>query len=101
MLSAKGSGNNRFYVMALNDSSMSTSYKSAMSYGGNGWRIPEANEWAAFGSKYSLSHNYWSSTKCGSGYTNNDVWFASFSGNGIFVADTSYDKMYVRLCTTF
>lgn len=101
VLATNGTGNDRFYVMALNDSSMSTSYKSAMSYGGNGWRIPEANEWAAFGSKYSLSHNYWSSTKCGSGYTNNDVWFASFSGNGIFVADTSEDKMYVRLCTTF
>ena len=49
VLIPNGSGNTRFYVMALNDvSSSSCTYDQAMQKEQNGWNVPSNEIWAAF-----------------------------------------------------
>ena len=101
-----GSGNARFYVMALSDYNNGASYTFSSIAGltSGGWSLPDRNEWAAFGkelnidmysdySKYGLKNEYWTSK------VNYTAWFhmgcicKSFSSEPI--------KLYVRLARKF
>ena len=81
VLSATGSGNARFYVMALSDydggetyifNSPTYTFDDAKGITSGEWSVPTVNEWAAFGgqlgittsnySGYGLKIEYWSST---------------------------------------
>lgn len=115
VLSAKGSGNNRFYVMALSDVGNDTySWSEGKDLESNGWIMPEKNEWAAFLGNLKISESnykscglkgeYWSSTKADDSF----VWTAQFTAvenyNGYFVK-TLYKYYYyrrsVRFCKKF
>ena len=115
VLSAKGSGNNRFYVMALSDVGNDTySWSEGKELESNGWIMPEKNEWAAFLGNLKISESnykscglkgeYWSSTKA----DDSSVWTAQFTAvenyNGYFVK-TLYKYYYyrrsVRFCKKF
>ena len=115
VLSAKGSGNNRFYVMALSDVGNDTySLSEGKDLESNGWIMPEKNEWAAFLGNLKISESnykscglkgeYWSSTKA----DDSSVWTAQFTAvenyNGYFVK-TLYKYYYyrrsVRFCKKF
>ena len=115
VLSAKGSGNNRFYVMALSDVGNDTySWSEGKGLESNGWIMPERNEWAAFLGNLKISESnykscglkgeYWSSTKADDSF----VWTAQFTAvenyNGYFVKTLykyDYDRRSVRFCKKF
>ena len=115
VLSAKGSGNNRFYVMALSDVGNDTySWSEGKGLESNGWIIPERNEWAAFLGNLKISESnykscglkgeYWSSTKADDSF----VWTAQFTAvenyNGYFVKTLykyDYYRRSVRFCKKF
>ena len=108
VLSPMGSGNARFYAMALNDVSSSTyTYEDAQKQESNGWYVPSRNVWAAFGGQlkvesnynsYGLKSDYWTSTlkegATGSAWVIcfNDYWLAK---------DIISSRNYVRLYRTF
>jgi len=108
VLSARGSGNARFNVMALSDYNNSATYTftNAKSITSGEWRVPTRIEWAAFGgelgittsnySGYGLKATYWSSSagNYGIGY------YVSFS-YGTFDNDIGYNHYPVRLARTF
>ena len=108
VLSPKNSGNDRFYVMALNDVNSNTySYADAQNLASNGWVVPNTNEWFAFGGKmsittsnyssYGLKSAYWSSEKGPAGIVAYYVDFKQAEIIGYYVS-TKYN---VRLCKTF
>ena len=115
VLSAKGSGNNRFYVMALSDVGNDTySWSEGKGLESNGWIMPERNEWAAFLGNLKISESnykscglkgeYWSSTKA----DDSSVWTAQFTAvenyNGYFVKTLykyDYYRRSVRFCKKF
>ena len=114
VLSAKGSGNNRFYVMALSDVGNDTYlWSEGKELESNGWIMPERNEWAAFLGNLKISESnykscglkgeYWSSTKVDDSF----VWTVQFTAvenyNGYF-CKTLYKYYYgrpVRFCKKF
>ena len=114
VLSAKGSGNNRFYVMALSDVGNDTYlWSEGKELESNGWIMPERNEWAAFLGNLKISESnykscglrgeYWSSTKVDDSF----VWVAQFTAvenyNGYF-CKALYKYYYgrpVRFCKKF
>ena len=114
VLSAKGSGNNRFYVMALSDVGNDTYlWSEGKELESNGWIMPERNEWAAFLGNLKISESnykscglkgeYWSSTKADDSF----VWVAQFTAvenyNGYF-CKALYKYYYgrsVRFCKKF
>ena len=76
VLAPVGSGNNRFYVMALNDiggtvNGTSYNYEDAQTLSASNWIVPSKNEWAAFAGElkitslnypdFKISDMYWSS----------------------------------------
>ena len=115
VLSAKGSGNNRFYVMALSDVGNDTYlWSEGKELESNGWIMPERNEWAAFLGNLKISESnykscglkgeYWSSTKADDSF----VWTAQFTAvenyNGYFVKTLykyDYYRRSVRFCKKF
>ena len=115
VLSAKGSGNNRFYVMALSDVGNDTySWSEGKGLESKGWIMPERNEWAAFLGNLKISESnykscglkgeYWSSTKADDSL----VWTAQFTTvenyNGYFVKTLykyDYYRRSVRFCKKF
>ena len=108
VLSARGSGNARFNVMALSDYNNSATYTftNAKSITSGEWRVPTKIEWAAFGgelgittsnySGYGLKATYWSS----SAYINSGGYCVGFS-TGTFVNGNSYYLYPLRLARTF
>ena len=114
VLSAKGSGNNRFYVMDLSDVGNDTYlWSEGKELESNGWIMPERNEWAAFLGNLKISESnykscglkgeYWSSTKADDSF----VWVAQFTAvenyNGYF-CKALYKYYYgrsVRFCKKF
>ena len=114
VLSAKGYGNNRFYVMALSDVGNDTYlWSEGKELESNGWIMPERNEWAAFLGNLKISESnykscglkgeYWSSTKADDSF----VWVAQFTAvenyNGYF-CKALYKYYYgrsVRFCKKF
>ena len=106
VLSARGSGNARFNVMALSDYNNSATYTftNAKSITSGEWRVPTNNEWAAFGgqlgittsnySGYGLKATYWSSS---ANYFNFGC-YVNFSTGTI---DSNYGQYPVRLARTF
>ena len=114
VLSTKGSGNNRFYVMALSDVGNDTYlWSEGKELESNGWIMPERNEWAAFLGNLKISESnykscglrgeYWSSTKVDDSF----VWVAQFTAvenyNGYF-CKALYKYYYgrpVRFCKKF
>ena len=114
VLSAKGSGNNRFYVMALSDVGNDTYlWSEGKELESNGWIMPERNEWAAFLGNLKISESnykscglkgeYWSSTKADDSF----VWVAQFTAvenyNGYFCKALYkyYYRRSVRFCKKF
>ena len=114
VLTAKGSGSARFYVMALNDIDGTYYFDAAQNLGSNGWTVPSKDEWAAFGAQlginasnyagYKLQARYWSSSKSYGVFNINYYgYYADFS-SGTIGQDFggSNDKPYnVRLVTIF
>ena len=108
VLSARGSGNARFNVMALSDYNNSATYTftNAKSITSGEWRVPTKIEWAAFGgelgittlnySGYGLKATYWSSTV----YNGSSGYYVTFNNDfDIFI---SFNGKYpVRLARTF
>ena len=106
VLSARGSGNARFNVMALSDYNNSATYTftNAKSITSGEWRVPTKIEWAAFGgqlgittsnySGYGLKATYWSSS---ANYFNFGC-YVNFSTGTI---DSNYGQYPVRLARTF
>ena len=112
VLVSTGSGNTRFYVMALSDAGyigMSLYY----SYEQNGWYTPSNSQWAMFlgqlcitksnYTNYGLSEYYWTSN----GYVNSEghYWVSisgeRFSAQGKYKWEAVDDYNYVRLCKEF
>ena len=107
VLSARGSGNARFNVMALSDYNSATyTFTNAKSITSGEWRVPTNNEWAAFGgelgittsnySGYGLKATYWSSSANG----NNGGYYVSFRA-GKIVGGIIISPFPVRLARTF
>ena len=108
VLSARGSGNARFKVMALSDYNNSATYAfyNAKGITSGEWRVPTRFELAAFGgelgittsnySGYGLKATYWSS----SAYINSGGYCVGFS-TGTFVNGNSYYLYPLRLARTF
>ena len=108
VLSARGSGNARFNVMALSDYNNSAPYTfiNAKSITSGEWRVPTRNELAAFGgelgittsnySGYGLNELYWSSSASSS----SGGYHVNFSTGGIGRGSSIYDYP-VRLARTF
>ena len=110
VLSARGSGNARFKVMALSDYNNGATYTFTNAQGitSGEWSVPTRNELAAFGgelgittsnySGYGLKATYWSSSANYNfliyGY------YASFSTGKINISNFS-TAYYVRLARTF
>ena len=109
VLSARGSGNARFKVMALSDYNNGATYTFTNAQGitSGEWSVPTRNELAAFGgelgittsnySGYGLKATYWSSSANSSSLYG---YYASFSTGKIDNALTS-STCYVRLARTF
>ena len=110
VLSARGSGNARFKVMALSDYNNSATYyyDDAKGITSGEWRVPTRNEWAAFGgelgittsnySGYGLEVVYWTSSADSGIYG----YYANFSARRIINSyDGDYDSCPVRLARTF
>ena len=108
VLTATGSGNARFYVMALSDYNNSATYTFTNAQGitSGEWSVPTKNELAAFGvqlgittsnySIYGLKATYWSSSAFNPFYG----YYIGFSYVEIYMEDT--DRNYpVRLARTF
>ena len=106
VLSAKSSGNARFYVMALSDaSSNGWAWTEAQKFNGNGWSVPSRNEWAAFAGllgitssnyqSYGLQNRYWGS------YINDDYSWACLFYSGRVDSVYFSDSVHVRLSTMF
>ena len=106
VLSAKSSGNARFYVMALSDASSSGwAWTEAQKFNGNGWSVPSRNEWAAFAGllgitssnyqSYGLQNRYWGS------YINDDYSWACLFYSGRVDSVHFSDSVHVRLSTMF
>ena len=109
VLSARGSGNARFKVMALSDYNNGATYTFTNAQGitSGEWSVPTRNELAAFGgelgittsnySGYGLKATYWSSS---AGISINFGYYASFSTGKINFLNNS-TTYYVRLARTF
>ena len=107
VLSARGSGNARFNVMALSDYNNSATYTFSNAKGitSGEWSVPNKIELVAFGgqlgitpsnySRYGLKDEYWSSS-----FFNNNGYYASFSNGkiGNIIGIITYP---VRLARTF
>ena len=107
VLTPIGTGNNRFYVMALTDKmSNYCEWAPAKQQATNGWNLPTRNELAAFSGMlnititnyrtYGLQGYYWTSE----GYGLGGAWVASYKG-GYMRTISDSGGAYVRLCRTF
>jgi len=108
VLSARGSGNARFKVMALSDYNNSATYTffNAKGITSGEWRVPTHIELATFGgqlgittsnySGYGLKDRYWSSSANSDYYS----YCVNFS-NGKIDSDYNYNFYPVRLARTF
>ena len=109
VLSARGSGNARFNVMALSDYNNSATYTftNAKSITSGEWRVPTRFELAAFGgelgittsnySGYGLKATYWSS----SDYSGSGTGYYVYFSYGNIVGNYLNEKFPVRLARTF
>lgn len=112
VLVSTGSGNTRFYVMALSDAGY-TRMSWYYSYEQNGWYTPSNSQWAMFlgqlgitnsnYTNYGLSEYYWTSN----GYVNSEghYWVSisgvRFSAQGKYKWEAVDDYNYVRLYKEF
>ena len=110
VLTATGSGNARFYVMALSDYNNSATYNfvDAMGITSGEWSVPTRNEWAAFAGQlviynyyvYGLNETYWSSSVYSSiGGSITSYYCMRFSYSDI--VSENFLKCHVRLARTF
>ena len=109
VLSARGSGNARFKVMALSDYNNSATYAfyNAKGITSGEWRVPTRFELAAFGgelgittsnySGYGLKATYWSS----SDYSGSGTGYYVYFSYGNSVGNYLNEKFPVRLARTF
>lgn len=111
VLAPTGTGNTRFYVMALRDASTSSSVASgAKKLETEIWKIPTNNEWLAFGDQlgitklnytvYGLSNRYWTSTE-GINYSGNTISFSDGTIKGVSNTGVYKEYYYTRLVTKF
>ena len=112
VLSARGSGNSRFNVMALSDYNNSSTYAfaNAQSITSGEWKTPTIATWSTFAGQlkitnsnygeYGLERIYWSSTAF-TGFGSNHSYYIAFyavKSNGIEARSNKYP---VRLVRTF
>ena len=110
VLSPTGSGNKRFYVMALSDYSGSTyKFSNAKNIKSGEWAVPSPNSWATFLGQlgitannygnYGLKKEYWTSEPNYNENCFSDGMYVSFSRDGITAIDNI--NAHVRLSRTF
>ena len=110
VLSARGSGNSRFNVMALSDYNNSSTYAfaNAQSITSGEWKTPTIATWSTFAGQlkitnsnygeYGLERIYWSSTAF-TGFGSNHSYYISFyavMSNGIEARSNKYPVLLVR-----
>ena len=111
VLTATGSGNARFYVMALSDYNNSATYTFNYAKGitSGEWRVSTKELWAAFAEKLRISNSYYSSyglkakywTSSAYRYANNHGYCVNLSDAEIEYDGNSDNKYPVRLARTF
>ena len=114
VLTAKNSGNARFYVMSLTDANNGEkcTWKNAQTFSVNGWQVPSKDEWLMFGGQldittsnyggYGLQSGYWTSTKDINQIFAKYVWSIHFGNGGTSRAWTETNGNFaIRLKTTF
>ena len=109
VLSARGSGNARFNVMALSDYNNGAMYRfsDAKRITLGEWSVPTKNEWAAFGAKlaitksnysgYGLKYAYWSSNA----YNAHSGYCINFGVEQLYGSGNEDYDWPVRLARTF
>ena len=108
VLAPIGSGNDRFYVMALNDYSGSTiTFTNAQNIKSGKWKTPTLNSWLAFASQlgittknysgYGFKWAYWTTTAV---YEDYGCYIDLQSGAVVKDGSTNFGR-YVRLAVTF
>ena len=108
VLAPIGSGNDRFYVMALNDYSGSTiTFTNAQNIKSGKWKTPTLNSWLAFASQlgittknysgYGFKWAYWTTTAV---YDDYGCYIDLQSGAVVKDGSTNFGR-YVRLAVTF
>ena len=110
VLSARGSGNARFNVMALNDYNKGKTYSfdSVENITSGSWRTPTKEEWAMFAGKLGINKSNYSrkyglkSPYCTSSPNRyNNGYYISFGEEEVESDDFGNASGYVRLCRTF
>ena len=110
VLSARGSGNARFNVMALNDynNGKTYSFDSVENITSGSWRTPTKEEWAMFAGKLGINKSNYSrkyglkSPYCTSSPNRyNNGYYISFGEEEVESDDFGNALGYVRLCRTF
>lgn len=112
VLSARGSGNARFNVMALSDYNYSAKYNfsSAKSITSGNWSTPTIEKWVMFAGQlgitssnyrgYGLNGAYWSSSGAFASDGNFYGYFIRFSDGNTYAVDVGY-AYFLRLTRTF
>ena len=110
VLSARGSGNARFNVMALNDynNGKTYSFDSVENITSGSWRTPTKEEWAMFAGKLGINKSNYSrkyglkSPYCTSSPNRYNLgYYISFGEEEVESDDFGNASGYVRLCRTF
>ena len=108
-IKGSGSGNSRFYVMALSDYSDSATFATARSTRSNGWSTPTTGTWLMFAgqlgittsnySGYGLKYTYWTSSCWDSLYGYGE--YIDFNVGFASTSSAVGEKRAVRLYYTF
>ena len=113
VLSARGNGNARFNVMALNDYNNGATYNftSAKSITSGDWSTPTKEKWVMFAgqlgitkfnySKYGLKEDYWSSSYMSVGFEGMRTYYHILFSEGDIYGDADTNRYPVRLTRTF
>ena len=113
VLSARGNGNARFNVMALNDYNNGATYNftSAKSITSGDWSTPTKEKWVMFAgqlgitkfnySKYGLKEDYWSSSYMSVGFEGMSTYYHILFSEGDIYGDADTNRYPVRLTRTF
>lgn len=109
VISPKGSGTDRFYIMTVDDVIEYTcNWNIATNLAQGEWSLPSKDDWAAFGGelgindsnypKYGLSDYYWTSS---SSQASVSAYYINFYDGYIDYGNKFADSYYVRMSMTF
>ena len=112
VLSTVSTGNNRFYVMGLEDYSDNLySFSNAYAITSGEWSVPKRNEWAAFIDQLTITSSNYRTFKLNSWYWSSEQingttgYYARFTGGAAIAGNVSANNWrnlnFVRLARTF